>query len=74
MKPVNIGSSIGLDSLATWSEVMCAISVSAEGALALGGCNDLHERDSDFSVSACNLPDDDMSLAIARDMPDSKCN
>jgi hypothetical protein len=74
MKPVNIGSSIGLDRLATWSEVMCAITVSAEGTLALGGCNDLRERDSDFSVTACNLPDDDMWLAIVCDMPDSKCN
>lgn len=74
MKSVNIGSSIGLDRLATWSEVMCAISVSAEGALALRGCNDLRERGSDFSVSACNLPDDDMWLAIVRVMPESKCN
>jgi hypothetical protein len=75
MKPVDIGSSIGLDRLATWNEVMCAISVSAEGALLLGGaCNDLREMDSDFSGSACNLPEDEMWLAIAREMPDSKSN
>ena len=75
MKPVDIGGSIGLDRLATWNEVMCAISASAEGTFALvRESDDLGEADSDFSVSACNLPDDDMSLAIARDMPDSKCN
>ena len=75
MKPVDIGSSIGLDRLATWNEVMCAISVSAQGAFALvRASNDLREMDSDFSVSACNLPEDDMWLTIAREMPDSKSN
>jgi hypothetical protein len=75
MKPVDIGSYIGLDRLATWNEVMCAVSVSAEGALGLGGvCNDLREMDSDFSGSACNSPEDDLWLAIVREMPDSKCN
>ena len=66
MKPVDIGSSIGLDRLATWNEVMCAISVSAEGTFALVHEGDgLRETDSDFSVSACNLPEDDLWLAIA---------
>lgn len=73
MKPVDIGSSIGLDRFATWNEVMCAISLSAEGTLALvRDSGDLSDADSDFSVSACNLPEDDMWLAIARDMPASK--
>jgi hypothetical protein len=72
MKPVEIGSSIGLDRLATWNEVMCAISVSSEGVLALGGTfNNLREMDSDFSGSARN---DDMWLAIVREMPGSKSN
>jgi hypothetical protein len=75
MKPVGIGSSIGLDRLATWNEVMCAISASEEGTFALvRDSNDLREADSDFSVSACNLPEDDLWLAIAREMSDSKSN
>jgi hypothetical protein len=75
MKPVDIGSYTGLDRLATWNEVMRAISVSADDALGLdGACNDLGVIDSDFSGRACNLPDDDMWLAIAREMPDSKSN
>ena len=75
MKSVELGSSIGLDRFATWNEVMCAISVSAEGTFALvRDSDDLREADSDFSGSACNLPEDDMWLAIAREMPDSKSN
>ena len=75
MKPVEIGSPIGLDRLATWNEVMCAISVSAEGTFALfRDSDDLREADSDFCVSACNLTEDDMWLAIAREMRDSKSN
>jgi hypothetical protein len=75
MKPVDIESPIGFDRFATWNEVICAISVSSHGALALGGaCNDLREMDSDFSGSACNLSEDDAWLAMAREMPDSKSN
>jgi hypothetical protein len=75
MKPVGIGNSIGLDRLATWNEVMCAISVSAQGAFALvGDSNNLREADSDVSGSACHLPQDDVWLAIAREMPDSRSN
>jgi hypothetical protein len=75
VKPVAIASSSGLDRFATWNEVMCAISVSTEEVLALGGpYNDLREMDSDFSGSACNLPEDDMWLEIVREMPGSNNN
>jgi hypothetical protein len=75
MKPVDIGSTIGLDRLATWNEVMCALSVSAGGTLALvRDSDDLRKADPDFSISACNLTEDDMWLAIAREMRDSKSN
>jgi hypothetical protein len=75
MKPVDIGSTIGLDRLATWNEVMCAISVSAEGTFALvRDSDDLREADSDFSLSACNLTEDDMWFGIAREKRDSKSN
>ena len=75
MKSVDIGSSIGLDRLATWNEVMCAISASDEGTFVLvRDSNDLREADSDFSVSVCNLLEDDLRLAIAREMPASKSN
>jgi hypothetical protein len=73
MKPVGIGSSIGLDRLATWNEVMCA--TSDEGTFALvRDSDDLREADSDFSVSPCNLAEDDLWLAIVCEMPDSKSN
>jgi hypothetical protein len=73
MRSVDIGSSIGLDRLATWNEVMCAISVSAEATFArVHGIDDLREADSD--ISACDLSEDDMWVAIAREMPDSKSN
>jgi hypothetical protein len=75
MKPVDIGSSIGLDRLATWSEVMCAISVSAEVSIELVRDRDgWREIDSDFSGISCNLSEDIMWLAIASEMPDSKSN
>ena len=75
MKPVDIVSSIGLDRLATWNEVMCAISASDEGTFALvRESDDLREADSAFRVSTCNLSEDDLWLAIARKMRDSKRN
>jgi len=75
MKPVDIGSSIGLDRLATWNEVMCAISASDEGTFALvRESEEIREEDADFSVSTCNLPEDDLWLAIACEMQNSKSN
>jgi|HubBroStandDraft_4_1064222.scaffolds.fasta_scaffold1448606_1 hypothetical protein len=75
MKPVDIGNSFGLDRFATWNEVMCAISFSAEGTFALvRESDDLRKEDSDLSGSACNLSEDDLWLAIACEMPDSKSN
>ena len=75
MKSIDIGSSVGLDRFATWKEVMCAISASDEGTFALvRDGNELREADSDFSVSACNLPEDDLWLAIALEMADSESN
>jgi hypothetical protein len=41
MKLVDIKSPIGLDRLATWDEVRCAMSFSSQGAFELaGGCDD----------------------------------
>jgi hypothetical protein len=75
MKPVIVGSSVGLDRLATYNEVLCAILVSAPGAFALvGGSKDLREVDSDFSEIPCNPAEETMWLAIANEMPDSKSN
>ena len=75
MKPVYIGSSVGLDRLATWNEVRRAIAASPQGILAVGDIrNDMPEVDSDFSASVCNLPEDDLWLAIVSEMPDSKSN
>jgi hypothetical protein len=75
MKPVNVGSSIGLNRLATHNEVLCAILVSTRGAFALlGSSEDLREVDSEFSDIPCNPAEETMWLAIANEMPDSKSN
>ena len=75
MKPIDIKSSIGLDRLATWSEVRCAMSFSSKGAFALVGvCEDILDMDSDFSDRAGNLPEDAIWLALISQMPNSKCN
>jgi hypothetical protein len=75
MKPVAIGTSIGLDRLATWNEIRCAISVSTEDVPSLGGtCNDLREVDSVLSRSARNVSEDDMWFAMAGEMPDFEIN
>jgi hypothetical protein len=56
MKLVDIESPIGLDRLATWYEVRCAMLVSSQCAFELGGaCDDFRDMDSDFSGRACNL-------------------
>ena len=77
MKPLEIESPIGLDRLATWNEVLCAMSSSSQGAFELiSACDNFRERemDSDFSGRACNIPEDTMWLAIAGKMLDSKRN
>jgi hypothetical protein len=75
MKPVDIESSIGLDRIATWDEIICAISVSSQsGFTFVGACDDLREAHSDVSGGACNLSEDVMWLAIVSEMPDSKSN
>jgi hypothetical protein len=51
------------------------MSVASQGVFAfVGGSDDLCEADADFSGGACNLLDDDMWLAIVREMPYSKRN
>ena len=75
MKPVDIESPIGLDRLATWNEVRCAMSFSSHGAIELvSACDDFREIDSDFSGRAYNLPEDKMWSAIISEMLDSKIN
>ena len=75
MKSVNVVSPMGLDRLATWIEVRCAMSVSSQEDFELVGTSrDFREMGSDFSGRACNLPEDTMWLAIASEMPDSLSN
>jgi hypothetical protein len=75
MKPVDVGSSTGLDRLATRNEIMCAITLSADGITAPGCAYGRSlEMDSDFGGNACNFPEDELWITIARDMPDSKSN
>jgi hypothetical protein len=75
MKPVNIENSTGLDRIATWNEVRCAMSVSSQGTLPLKSIrDDFLEVDSDFRDRARNLSEDAMWLAIVNEMPDSKSN
>ena len=75
MKLVDIESPIGLDRLATWNEVRCAMSFSSQGAFELvGRCDDFLDMDTDFSGRACNLPEDIVWLAIVNRMLDSTSN
>jgi len=75
MNSVNVESPIGLDRLATWNEVCCAMSVSSQIAFELiGTSRDYREMSSDFRSGACNLPEDTMWLAIASEMADSLSN
>jgi hypothetical protein len=75
MKPENVKSPIGLDRLATWNEVRCAMSFWSQGALELlGPCDEFREIDSDLSGRACKLSEDMNWLEIASEMVDPKCN
>lgn len=75
MKPMVIGSSIGLDRFATWNEIICAISICDHSASALDSdCVDLGVPDSELSDTARDFSEDDMWLAIASEMPASKIN
>lgn len=75
MKPVDVGSSIGLDRLATWNEVICAISVTAECDFAsVDGSNNLREVNSDFGGIVCKISEDTLWLAVVHEMPYSKSN
>jgi hypothetical protein len=75
MNRVDIENPIGLDRLATWNEVRCAMSFSSPGAFGLvGSCDDFREVDSDLSGRACNLPEDIMWLTVVSGMLDSKSN
>jgi hypothetical protein len=75
MKPVDARNPIGLDRLATWNEVMCAIAALDQGACApVGDKEDLRVTDSDFSGVRWELSEDTLWLAIVSEMPDSKSN
>ena len=76
MKPVNIERSPGLDRLATWNEVRCAMLFSSKGDPGLDAACDhfLGETDSDLNGRACSPPEEIAWLAIVREMPDSLSN
>jgi hypothetical protein len=75
MNRVVIESSIGLDRIATWNEVRYAMAFPSQVPVeSVGARDDLIEMDSSVSGRACDLSEDDMWLAIARGIPDSKCN
>jgi hypothetical protein len=75
MKPVEIESFIGLDHLATWNEVLCAMSCSSQnGSDLVGACDDFGELDFDFSDGASDAREDVMWLAIASEILDSTSN
>jgi hypothetical protein len=74
MKLVDIESPIGLDRIATWNEVRCAMSSSSQGAFEFGGCGDFREVDSDFRGRAYSLPENIVWLAIVSETLDSTSN
>ena len=75
MKPMTIESPIGLDRLATWDEVVRAMSSLSQCAIEFTGPRDnSREMGSDSSGEACNFSEDDLWLALVSEMPDSKSN
>lgn len=75
MNRVVIERSIGLDRIATWNEVRYAMAFPSQAPFeSVDARDDLVEMDSSVNGRACDLSEDDMWLAIATEMPDSKCN
>jgi hypothetical protein len=75
MKPAKIERPIGLDRLATWNEIRCAMLVSSKNALGVAARDDFFdEADSHLYGPGCNLPEDFAWLDIVREMPDSLSN
>ena len=75
MNRVVLESSIGVDRIATWNEVRYAMAFPSQVPFeSVGVRDDLIEMDSSVSGRACDLSEDGIWLAIAREMPDSKCN
>jgi hypothetical protein len=75
MKPISNEIPIGLDRLATWNEVIHAMSSSSRCTIEIAARHDdSSEVDSDFSGRFGNLSEDDMWLAIVNKMPESKSN
>jgi hypothetical protein len=73
MKPVNTRPSIGMDRLATRSEIACAVSISCQGIIEGVEFDDPHETHPNFTATACKLSED-MWLALASEMADSISN
>jgi hypothetical protein len=75
MKPITVESPMGLDRVATWNEVVCAMSSSSRCTIRLTGRrDDSSEMDSDFRGRTGNLSEEDMWLAFASELLDSKSN
>ena len=75
MKVVAVESFIGIDRIATCNEVRYAMSFTSPGGFEfVSDCDDSSETDSDFNGRACNLSEENMWLAIASAIPDSKSN
>ena len=75
MKPMTMGSPIGLARLAAPDEVVRAISSLSQGAIEFTGPRDnSREMGSDSGGEACNFSEDDLWLALVSEMPDSKSN
>ena len=75
MKPITIESPLGVDRLATWKEVLCAMSASSQCTIELADSrDDFNGMDSEINGGTDNLSEDDMWLAIVSEMPDSKSN
>jgi hypothetical protein len=75
MTAVIIEKSGGLDRLATYAEVLCAMSSSSQNDLELVSvCDDFRELNSDLDSRVRNVPENDMWLAIAGETPVATIN
>ena len=75
MKPVAMESCLGLDRLATWKELRCAMELSSEGAFELGCASDsFRDARSDFSGCVGVLREELEWLELVGEMQDRQSN
>jgi hypothetical protein len=74
IRPEVLGGGIGLDRLATWKELRCAMEASSEGAMKRVGAEGRDVAPSGFSACTGILTDELEWLKLASEMEDRNSN